>query len=54
MRLVETRLGVRDGARQICADLLPRVGGNPFFLLEMIDALLERGALEIREVERDG
>src|ERR1019366_9160325 len=28
---------------------LPKVGGNPFFLLEMIDALLERGALEIRE-----
>jgi tetratricopeptide (TPR) repeat protein len=49
VRLVEARLGVRDGARQICADLLPRVGGNPFFLLEMIDALLERGALEIRE-----
>ena len=49
VRLVETRLGVRDGARQVCADLLPKVGGNPFFLLEMIDALLERGALEIRE-----
>ena len=54
VRLVETRLGVRDGARQVCADLLPKVGGNPFFLLEMIDALLERGALEIREVEHDG
>ena len=52
VRLVEARLGVRDGARQICADLLPRVGGNPFFLLEMIDALLERGALEIRETRR--
>jgi tetratricopeptide (TPR) repeat protein len=51
VRLVEARLGVRDGARQVCADLLPKVGGNPFFLLEMIDALLERGALEIRETE---
>ncbi len=49
VRLVEARLGVRDGARQVCADLLPKVGGNPFFLLEMIDALLERGALEIRD-----
>jgi serine/threonine protein kinase/tetratricopeptide (TPR) repeat protein len=49
VRLVRTRLGVREGARQVCADLLPKVGGNPFFLLEMIDALLERGALEIRE-----
>jgi tetratricopeptide (TPR) repeat protein len=54
VRLVETRLGVRDGARQVCADLLPRVGGNPFFLLEMVDALLERGALEIRETEVEG
>ena len=51
VRLVETRLGVREGARQICAELLPKVGGNPFFLLEMIDALLERGALEIRETD---
>jgi eukaryotic-like serine/threonine-protein kinase len=53
VRLVETRLGVRDGARQVCADLLPKVGGNPFFLLEMVDALLERGAIEIRETESD-
>jgi serine/threonine protein kinase/tetratricopeptide (TPR) repeat protein len=51
VRLVRTRLGVREGARQVCADLLPKVGGNPFFLLEMIDALLERGALEIRETQ---
>ncbi len=48
IRLVETRLGVREGARAICAELLPRVGGNPFYLLEMIDALLERGTLEIQ------
>jgi serine/threonine protein kinase/tetratricopeptide (TPR) repeat protein len=54
VRLVKARLGVRDGARQVCADLLPKVGGNPFFLLEMIDALLERGALEIREMQEDG
>lgn len=53
VRLVETRLGVRDGARQVCADVLPRVGGNPFFLLEVVDALLERGALEIRDVESE-
>ncbi len=54
VRLVETRLGVREGVRQVCADLMPRVGGNPFFLLEMIDALLEKGSLEIREVEGEG
>ncbi len=49
IRLVEARLNVRDGVRQVCAELMPRVGGNPFYLLEMIDALLERGVLEIRE-----
>ena len=49
MRLVEARLGVRDGVAGVCAELLPRVAGNPFFLLEMIDALLERGTLEIVE-----
>ena len=54
VRLVETRLGVREGAREVCAELLPRVGGNPFFLLEMIDALLEKGALEIRESGEEG
>jgi serine/threonine protein kinase/tetratricopeptide (TPR) repeat protein len=52
LRLLQTRLGVSQGVRQVCADLLPRAGGNPFFLLEMVDALLERGMLEIRE--RDG
>ena len=51
VRLVEARLGVREGVRQVCAELLPRVGGNPFYLLEMVDALLERGALEIQEGE---
>ncbi|HET7541607.1 MAG TPA: AAA family ATPase, partial [Polyangiaceae bacterium] len=49
LRLLQTRLGVSQGVRQVCADLLPRAGGNPFFLLEMVDALLERGMLEIRE-----
>ncbi len=51
VRLVEARLGVREGVRQVCAELLPRVGGNPFYLLEMVDALLERGALEIQELD---
>jgi tetratricopeptide (TPR) repeat protein/tRNA A-37 threonylcarbamoyl transferase component Bud32 len=49
VRLVQTRLGVRDGAADVCRELVPKVGGNPYFLLELIDALLERGALEIVE-----
>ncbi|HTJ83796.1 MAG TPA: hypothetical protein VL400_18885, partial [Polyangiaceae bacterium] len=51
VRLVEARLGVRDGVAAVCGELLPRVAGNPFFLLEMVDALLERGTIEIFEKE---
>jgi serine/threonine protein kinase/tetratricopeptide (TPR) repeat protein len=54
VRLVEARLGVGHGVKQVCAELRPKVGDNPFFLLEMIDALLERGALEIRETTEPG
>ena len=53
MRLVEARLGVRQGVAAVCRELVPRVAGNPFFLLEMIDALLERGTLEIVELGGD-
>ncbi len=49
VRLLQTRLGASRGVEQVCADLVPRIGGNPFFLLEMVDALLERGVLEMRE-----
>ncbi|HVW25384.1 MAG TPA: protein kinase [Polyangiaceae bacterium] len=49
VRLVQTHVGATEGVAQVCTDLLPRAAGNPFFLLEMIDALLERGALELRE-----
>ncbi|MDX2052787.1 MAG: protein kinase [Polyangiaceae bacterium] len=63
LALMEAHLGVQRGVRAACADLLPRASGNPFFLLEMVDALLERGALEIvdseggqelRRIERPG
>ena len=47
VRLVQARLGVHEGAASVCRELVPRVGGNPYFLLEMVDALLEKGALEI-------
>jgi eukaryotic-like serine/threonine-protein kinase len=51
IRLLQARLGAREGVAQVCSDLLPRAAGNPFFLIEMVDALLERGTLEIRERE---
>ncbi|MSP24579.1 MAG: tetratricopeptide repeat protein [Myxococcales bacterium] len=47
LRLVQLLLGVRHGAVDVCRALAPRVSGNPYFLLEIVDALLERGALEI-------
>jgi serine/threonine protein kinase/tetratricopeptide (TPR) repeat protein len=49
LRLLQARLGVAHGVAQACGDLLPRAAGNPFFLLEMVDTLLERGQLEIRD-----
>ncbi len=49
VRLLSARLGASEGVAAVCADLLPRAAGNPFFLLEMVDAMLERGTLEIRE-----
>jgi serine/threonine protein kinase/tetratricopeptide (TPR) repeat protein len=48
-RLVQSRLGVREGVSDVLGDLMPKVAGNPFFLLEMVDALLERGQIEVRE-----
>src|SRR6478736_1345195 len=48
-RLLQVRLGVGPGVERGCADVFPRAAGNPYFLLEMVDALLERGVLEIRE-----
>jgi tetratricopeptide (TPR) repeat protein/tRNA A-37 threonylcarbamoyl transferase component Bud32 len=54
-RLLQARLGVREGVAEVCRELVPRVGGNPFFLLEMVDALLEKGAIEIiDEIDGDG
>jgi eukaryotic-like serine/threonine-protein kinase len=50
VRLLSARLGATESVEQVCADLLPRAAGNPFFLLEMVDALLERGSLEIKEL----
>jgi tetratricopeptide (TPR) repeat protein len=54
VRLVEGHLGVREGVAAVCAELVPRVAGNPFFLLEMIDALLERGTLEVLDRPEEG
>lgn len=54
LRLLQAHLGATRGVREVCADVLPRAAGNPFFLLEMVDTLLERGVLEIRELADEG
>lgn len=48
VRLVESHVATRNGVAEACADVFPRAAGNPFFLLEMVDSLLERGALELQ------
>lgn len=52
IHLLKTRLGATQGVEEVCAELSPRIGGNPFFLLEMVDALLERGTLELKETPK--
>lgn len=52
VRLVETHVATRHGVGEACADLFPRAAGNPFFLLEMVDSLLERGSLELNPDSR--
>ena len=54
VRLIQAHVGATRGVAQVCADLIPRAAGNPFFLLEMVDALLERGSLELRDSGPDG
>lgn len=49
LRLVQEHVGALAGVAEVCAELIPRAAGNPFYLLELVDALLERGSLEIRE-----
>jgi eukaryotic-like serine/threonine-protein kinase len=54
LRLVQAHVDAHEGVAQVCADLVPRAAGNPYFLLEMVDALLERGTLEVREGAEGG
>jgi serine/threonine protein kinase/predicted ATPase len=49
VRLVEAHIGAAEGVADACTDLIPRAAGNPFFLLEMVDALLERGKFDLAE-----
>ena len=54
VRIVASHFGVDANVEETCGDLLDRAGGNPFFLLELVDALAERGALELVDDENEG
>jgi serine/threonine protein kinase/tetratricopeptide (TPR) repeat protein len=51
LQLLRAHIGASQGVAEVCRELLPRAGGNPFFLLEMVDTLLERGALDLVQNE---
>ncbi|HEY8430712.1 MAG TPA: AAA family ATPase, partial [Sandaracinaceae bacterium] len=46
-RLIEARFGDAHVPQEIQQAIVHRAGGNPFFLIELIDALLDRGVLRI-------
>ncbi|NRA33946.1 MAG: protein kinase [Polyangiaceae bacterium] len=54
IRLVQAHVEASEGVGAACRELLPRAAGNPFFLLEIVDALLERGLLEVVDLEDGG
>jgi serine/threonine protein kinase/tetratricopeptide (TPR) repeat protein len=45
--LVHSHLGQAQMPPELLSAITQRAGGNPFFLLELVDALLERGTLRI-------
>ena len=45
LRLVEERLGDSDEARELAKQICARTGGNPFFISEVIEALIDRGVV---------
>jgi predicted ATPase/class 3 adenylate cyclase len=47
--LVQSRFDDANDARPLLREILERAGGNPFYLNEIIDSLVERGILEPNE-----
>ncbi len=43
--LIERRFAPGDDVRELVRQILTRTGGNPFFITEILDSLLERGIL---------
>ncbi len=50
-RLVMQRLGGAEVPEDVVGGVVERAGGNPFFVLELVEALLERGAIELVAVD---
>jgi tetratricopeptide (TPR) repeat protein len=52
LRLVFERLGEGDEAKELARQICARTGGNPFFIHEVIEALIDRGVVRFDGPER--
>jgi serine/threonine protein kinase/predicted ATPase len=52
VRLVLERLGDNDEARDLARQICARTGGNPFFVSEVIEALIDRGVVRFEGKDR--
>jgi serine/threonine protein kinase/predicted ATPase len=52
LRLVLERLGESDEARDLARQICARTGGNPFFISEVIEALIDRGVVRFDGKDR--
>lgn len=51
-KLVLERLGESDEAKDLAKQICTRTGGNPFFISEVIEALIDRGVVRFEGKER--
>jgi len=51
-KLVLERLGESEEARELAKQICTRTGGNPFFISEVIEALIDRGVVRFEGKER--
>ena len=52
LKLVIERLGDSDEARELARQICTRTGGNPFFISEVIESLIDRGVVSFAGAER--
>ncbi len=50
-KLIENRFAQGDDVQDLVQQILVRAGGNPFFITEILDSLIERGILEEEKLD---